>query len=1088
MKGDSHKLLFSELPAEEHLCQVLEALRAGEIVHLGGVPSPARPFIATLLALAGRLPVCVITPNARKQDYFHSELVALAPFFEWKLKPALLPELEWLQADTPPQGLADLESVAELLRTLQGLDHGSPTLPGIIVATEKAFTQPLPSSGELTHSTLRIVKGRQLEISQLVESLVNMGYEQEGQVTVRGQFARRGGILDLFPVQSESPIRVEFFGNQVDSLRSFDPSSQCSFSHLEEIEIVSMQFLGEKRNQSKNTLEDHLPQPYLRWSEPAEDHDAVTLELTRNPRASGVTKKVSFEIYAHDFLSTTLPDPIMLEKRHEVLVTHWRDWVDEGWNVFVCCNNEGEQRRLRELVEDPQMIEETHWRIAPLLRGFLWPEARLALLSDAEIFGRYQTVQMINLQKRLRRAQAKREAIDFRQFEEGDFVVHIRHGVARFRGVQAIEEGGTVHEVLTLEYKDGALLHVPVEHAHLVGKYVGVGKINPDLDELGGTRWTKTAAQAQKAIRDYAAMLLKIQAHRKTGNGFAFKADNEWQMEFEDSFLYEETPDQLTAIRDTKEDMESDKPMDRLICGDVGFGKTEVAIRAAFKAVMSGKQVAVLAPTTVLAQQHERTFKERMADYPVQIELVSRFRTKAQQRLSLKAAREGEADILIGTHRLLQPDVEFKDLGLLIVDEEQRFGVKHKELFKELFTNVDILTLSATPIPRTLYLSMMGAKDISTIDTPPPNRLPVETTIAPYDERLIRAALTRELNRGGQVYFLHNRVKTIQKMRDKIQSLAPGAQVEFGHGQMDEDELEAIMMRFVEGKTDVLVATTIIESGLDIPRANTIIIDRADRFGLADLYQLRGRVGRGQTKAYAYLLLPRHLMIEADARKRVSAIKQYSQLGAGFKIAMRDLEIRGAGNILGTEQSGHATAIGFDLYCQLLKESIARLKGEAPPPRIEVSISIDFLPLAPAAGAGGEEVGAFIPRDYIQESRLRIGAYRKLAEVSAPQELEALGTEWKDRFGRHPRPVRLLLQLGKIRLRAGALGVSSIEVEEGKLMIKKRGEFITLGGRFPRIDEKTRKGAVAEPEQKLTQLLHLMEKLASPPAGRHHKI
>src|SRR5437763_2285798 len=498
-------------------------------------------------------------------------------------------------------------------------------------------------------------------------------------------------------------------------------------------------------------------------------------------------------------------------------------------------------------------------------------------------------------------------------------------------------------EVLALEFADDAKLYVPLEQAYLVSRYVGAGKKSPPLSSLGDGKWARAKIKAAASIFDYAGKMLTVQAERQMQPGYAFTPDTKWQAEFERSFPFRETPDQMKAIIDTKIDMERPRPMDRLICGDVGFGKTEVAVRAAFKAVMEGKQVAVLAPTTVLAQQHFEVFRQRMLEYPVRIEMLSRFRSHSEQKKVLQLLREGGVDIVIGTHRLISGDLVFKDLGLVVIDEEQRFGVLHKEKFKELFKLVDVLTLSATPIPRTLYLSLVGVKDMSTIETPPLNRLPVETVVSAYDERIMRDAINRELERQGQVYFLHNRAQSIEQVRHRITDLCPTARVEIGHGQMGADELEEIMARFVAGKIDVLVCTTIIESGLDIPNANTIIIDRADRFGLADLYQLRGPVGRAEHKAYAYLLLPRELMSVGAARKRINAIKQYSSLGAGFRIAMRDLEIRGAGSILGTAQSGHITAIGFDLYCQLLKQAVAQLKGDKAPLRLEVDVRLDFV-------------------------------------------------------------------------------------------------------------------------------------------------
>ncbi len=564
--------------------------------------------------------------------------------------------------------------------------------------------------------------------------------------------------------------------------------------------------------------------------------------------------------------------------------------------------------------------------------------------------------------------------------------------------------------------------------------------------------------------------MLAIQAERQMRPGYAFAPDTKWQAEFERSFPFRETPDQMKAIVDTKIDMERSRPMDRLICGDVGFGKTEVAVRAAFKAVMDGKQVAVLAPTTVLAQQHFEVFRHRMLEYPVRIEMLSRFRSHAEQKKVLRLLRDGGVDIVIGTHRLISGDVVFKNLGLVVIDEEQRFGVLHKEKFKDLFKLVDVLTLSATPIPRTLYLSLVGAKDMSTIETPPLNRLPVETVVSAYDERIIRAAIERELERQGQVFFLHNRVASIERVRDRIVDLCPQARVEIGHGQMDADELEAVMARFLAGKTDVLVCTTIIESGLDIPNANTIIIDRADQFGLADLYQLRGRVGRAEHKAHAYLLLPRDMMTIGAARKRISAIKQYSSLGAGFRIAMRDLEIRGAGSILGTAQSGHIMAVGFDLYCQLLKQAVAQIKGQKPRLRLDVDVRLDFvvtneaefvtapttsggLPASKAfeVGKAPERIPAFIPVAYISDPGMRIRAYREIAEITSRDQMERLRREWRDRFGAFPPGVDNLFAMVEIKLAAAESGISRVEVRERKVMLTRHGDFILVAGKFPRL-------------------------------------
>jgi transcription-repair coupling factor (superfamily II helicase) len=671
-------------------------------------------------------------------------------------------------------------------------------------------------------------------------------------------------------------------------------------------------------------------------------------------------------------------------------------------------------------------------------------------------------------------------------------------------------------ECLVIEYastepeQPAPRLYVPLSEAHLVSKYVGAGKARPSLNTLGGGRWMKTKEQAERAVQDLAAELLSIQAARASQAGHAFKPDTPWQREFESSFLYEETPDQWKAILATKADMESNKPMDRLICGDVGYGKTEVAIRAAFKAVMDGQQVAMLVPTTVLAQQHFNTLRERMADYPIRIELLSRFRTAGEQRKVIQDLATGGVDIVIGTHRLIQNDIAFKDLGLVVIDEEQRFGVAHKEKFKFLRRLVDVLTLSATPIPRTLYLALTGARDMSTIETPPLDRLPVETIVTEYDERIIRDAVVRELSRGGQVFYLHNRVGDIETVAVRLRALIPKARLVVGHGQMNADELEEVMNQFVNGEADLLLSTTIIESGIDIPNANTIIIDRADRFGLSDLYQLRGRVGRYKHQAYAYLLVPRHARLLTDARKRISAIKQYSSLGSGFKIAMRDLEIRGAGNLLGAQQSGHITAVGFELYCQLLKQSVARLKGEPVKPRVEIQVRLDFL-LLDSTGTDGsrpetrrpksktqnrtvsvprevasyaaeppgteepapepiQRAAAGLPVRYVSDPKQRIETYRKLAEITDEEGINRLKGELRDRFGPLPAAVELLLQVAELKLLAVERGITTLETRAEKLMLTRNNDFVMAGGKFPRLGKK-------DPRARLNEIKRLVSTL-----------
>jgi transcription-repair coupling factor (superfamily II helicase) len=562
---------------------------------------------------------------------------------------------------------------------------------------------------------------------------------------------------------------------------------------------------------------------------------------------------------------------------------------------------------------------------------------------------------------------------------------------------------------------------------------------------------------AEKSVEEFAAKMLSISAERRSVKGHSHAPDTKWQVEFEQSFLYRETPDQLRCVEEIKRDMESDKPMDRLLCADVGFGKTEVAIRAAFKAVMGGKQVAILVPTTVLARQHWQNIRQRMSEFPVTVEMLCRLTPKNREKQIIQGVRDGTVDIVVGTHRVISKDVRFKDLGLVVIDEEQRFGVKHKEKFKELFHLVDVLTLSATPIPRTLYLALMGMRDMSTIETPPPNKQAVGTIITPYDERVIKQAVDAELDRGGQVFLLHNRVMTIERTAMRIRELCPQARVIVGHGQMDEEVLEDVMHKFVDAEADVLVCTTIIESGVDIPNANTIIIDRADRFGLADLYQLRGRVGRGGQQAHAYLLLPRDAVTAGDARKRVNAIKQYTGLGSGFKIALRDLEIRGAGNLLGTEQSGHIAAVGFDMYCQMLKQAVSRKQGRRVPRPVDVALRADFLVQSEALMAQSEKgvIGAFLPSNFIEDTRMRITAYRQLGEVMTRKELDELETQWRDQFGdKLPYPVQNLLACASLRLAAAHAGISDVEIKDRKLMLTRNGSFVMINGKFPRLTER----------------------------------
>ena len=1159
-------------------------LQSGADPALEGVSAGAQPYLAALLHRSRpERVVVVVTDGLKSQERVHGDLATwLDP------EPSPLFHAAW---ETLPHEnkLPHADVISERLETLISLTSEKSDRPRLIVTSVIALLQRTFTGKDLRNRTRTLRRGDTTNPLDLIEWLEEQGYEPETQVTGKGELSWRGGIVDVWPLSSPWPVRLEFFGDELESLREFDPQAQISREIIPEVilppagelgllkparsKLVEGNAAAEPETPPLGSLLDFLPPDSLLilcepdalldqalryrqqvppgdrfsigWDEVLADAATRGLQILclselapddpgtdSSPSSSGSPCFPGLDAFRP--MGATLPDPQVAEAQRREFFAQLHRWQRQEHHVHVFCGHEGERQRFNELWTEfglPSPAPESH--LGVLSRGFTVPDSRIVVVTDAEIYGRYKVQRPRRLKSRHASAVRSVFEVDFTEFEEGDHVVHLEHGIGVYRGLKTLPPQGrrrgeatsteaTGEECLVIEYaptgnaEEPPRLYVPVAEAHLVSKYVGAGKARPQLSTLGGTRWTKAKETAQRAVRDLASELLTVQATRATKEGHAFHPDAPWQREFEASFEYEETPDQIRAIAAAKTDMEAPKPMDRLLCGDVGFGKTEVAIRAAFKAVMGGKQVAILVPTTVLAQQHYNHFRDRMAEYPVRIELLSRFRSAKQQKAVLEAAANGTVDIVIGTHRIVSPDVQFKDLGLVVVDEEQKFGVRHKEQFKLLRQTIDVLTLSATPIPRTLYLALTGARDLSTLETPPQDRLPVETIVTNYDERVIRDAIQREINRGGQIYFLHNRVSSIDALALRIQALVPDARIVVGHGQMDPDDLERVMTRFVNAEADVLVSTTIIESGLDIPNANTIIIDRADRFGLSELYQLRGRVGRYKHQAYAYLLLPRHAQLLTEARKRMSAIKQYSALGSGFKIAMRDLEIRGAGNLLGAQQSGHITAVGFDLYCQLLGQSIATLKGESPRPRIEVRTRLDFLALNPAeaapveakssdpvlgpdrirltvrvprdsdvwsmddSGESGpprkkgtrrepvEDEGpatrepAFLPLDYVRESAQRIEIHRKLAQASDKAAMDGLRRELRDRFGPLTPPVELLLELAELRIFAAGHRVTGIEVVEGKLKLTRNGELVTVGGHFPRLTKRTASARIAE--------------------------
>jgi len=1126
---------------------------------LTGVCPPARALVLASLLREHPAPVWVIvTDEFRAAEtlaedilLFHAAAGVVAPAPEVRVFPEALPDSRDLR-EAFAASSDRLIVLSKLRATRRVAGPASLTRPALVVATTPAaLLQPVPALEELAGKEISLARDQPQPFRGLIEQLRAFDYDSEAVCEAPGQYAVRGGIVDVYPVTATQPYRLDFFGDVIEDIRAFDPVTQRSGEGVDGITLAASPRLLPAS--SAAGLADYLnPRTHLAFIEPAALEEAFSLLAREAPASPASTEPASAEAapplapilnrcaaafgvsdldeasWLFDGAETErtwdteslahyrrYPDDALVaqdrlqveEEARARFLQQLARWRQEGYAITFAVSTEGEERRTREILgADPQLAEtQPRFLRAALNEGFrityregapagdLQPgdcqppaagtpspavrPAGLVVVTETEIFGR----------QRLRRPSLHRRAVatpsqidqllDFSELVEGDFVVHLQHGIALYRGLTKVETTNGVREAISLEFDDKVTLHVPLQESHLISRYVGLAKTRPQLGRIGTGRWEKTRAAAERATLDLAAELLEVQARRAAQPGHAFAADTAWQREFEASFPFTETPDQLRAITETKADLELPRPMDRLICGDVGFGKTEVAIRAAFKAVMGGRQVAVLVPTTVLAQQHLNTFRERMAGYPLVVEMLSRFRSRKEQQQILAAAAAGRVDILIGTHRLIQRDVRFKDLGLVVIDEEQRFGVKHKEVFKQWRAHVDVLSMSATPIPRTLYLALTGARDLSVIETPPADRHPIQTIVRTYDESFVVEAIRHEIRRRGQVFYLHNRVATIDLVARHLRTLLPDLSVAVGHGQMDEEALERIMTEFVAGRHHVLVCTTIIESGLDIPNCNTILIEGADRFGLSQLYQLRGRVGRFKHQAYAYLLLHRHTRLLDLARQRLNAVRQHNQLGAGFRIAMRDLELRGAGNLLGPQQSGHIVGVGFELYCQLLRQSIARLKGDRTAAAIRAAVKLDFVFVGegePAAGrrpyedgytvlrdaelaAAGEcpRIQARIPFQYVGETRLRIDVYRRLALAETPAGLRAIEAELLDRFGPFGDEVRALLLVTEIRLRAEQKRVLVVESEGHRLKCLRRDgqhdRFILVGKRFPRL-------------------------------------
>ena len=1114
--------LSNLLPTIEAACG-LSALRPSggdprEPLVLGVSDAGKAPVVAGL-ARAADAPTLVIVPKPPQALTLIEELAA------WLGE--TLPVLAFPERDAFPYEriLPDPEALRDRLRALQALRSGQPC---IVVASGVAIAQrTLPASAP-QETQVELRTGGHSSPEALLASLLRLGYRTTPLVTLPGDTARRGGIVDVFPATDDAPVRIEFLGDSIETMRRFDPDSQRSGELVEAVSLgpareaidlpaavaalVSELPKGHERLEEELTrlqsgeapaeeafylpfvasgsLLEHLPEGgLLIVDEPAdltqalEEHDTQTEEVRQNLEARGL-------------LPAGLPSPhATWEELRTKLDERPRRLHLSRWAVEAAANEsdddspplDGASRRLpfapadayggrlrdlaaaaaeaaargRALVivsQQAQRLAEVLEEegvpatltgdpatpqpgVIALIAGSLphgWrlttSQPPLTLLTDAEVFG------FVKQRRRLprRTASALSPEAFLAELTPGDHVVHIEHGIARFAGLVQRRIDDVEREYLELHYADGDRLYLPADQVDRVSRYAGPGEHEPRLTRLGSQEWSRAKDRVRRAVAELAQELLELYATRQVAEGRALPPDTAWQQELEASFPYVETADQLAAIQAVKEDMERPRPMDRLVCGDVGYGKTEVALRAAFKAVMNGTQVAVLVPTTVLAQQHLTTFRERLAGFPVRIEMLSRFRSDREQRAVVKALGEGTIDIVIGTHRLLQQDIKFNDLGLVIIDEEQRFGVTHKERLKQMRREVDVLTLSATPIPRTLHMSLSGIRDMSTMETPPEQRLAIKTYVSETDDRLVRDAILRELERGGQVYFVHNRVHDIDRVASHLRDLVPEAEIAVGHGQLPEEALERVMLDFVDGRSDVLVCTTIIESGLDIPNVNTIIIDKADKLGLSQLYQLRGRVGRGAVRAYAYLLFDRHRSLSEPAQKRLEAIFEATELGAGFQIALRDLEIRGAGNLLGAEQSGHIGAVGFDLYVRLLADAVEGLKAAregrpaAPTTAQQATISID-LPLT-----------AHLPASYVGDLNLRLALYQRMAAVSTVDEAESMAQEMRDRFGPPPPAAENLLFVVRARALAKAADVTAIQQQDGELVVR------TTGDRSPR--------------------------------------
>ena len=1024
---------------------------------VSGLTGPAKALYVAAAAEKSRTVVVVpsdadvetMTQDAR---FFFSALEGLS---EEELERAVLP-FPSHEVD-PYRGLAPHFDIASArARALHALGSGQARL---IVASAAALLPRVTAPERLIGAAITLTPGRDISPVDLGDLLASAGYTRQDPVDESGEFCVRGGVVDFYPAGADAPIRLEFIGDNIESIRTYDPATQRSTGALDQASITALhELLAETENADRSaTAFDYLwtgGRPRVFVSEPDEvrahgekltaqvaaSYDEALAKGNRVPPPSELM--IAWEEAASWLEGATALETLSLGESVHIACQpalefsgRVPDWVaeirrgrEQGDTIVLIANTAGRAERTIELLTDYEIFAAPIERaedvrtaavlvgLGQLSRGFRLPEAGLQLWAETDVFEEERKTH------ERRRSAARAFLSDFRDLKAGDLIVHVDHGIGVFVGLKRIDVGLAPQEFMELKYAGEDKLFVPVERLDLVQKYTGASR--PGLDKLGGTTWEKAKTRVKKAMRDMAEELLKLYAARKAMPGHAFSPDSHWQQEFEDSFEWDLTADQKTAIADIKGDMESSTTMDRLLCGDVGYGKTEVAMRAAFKAVMDGKQVAFLAPTTILAFQHLKTLKDRFAAFPVRADMVSRFRTKGEQKQTLEDLKAGKVEIIVGTHRLLSKDVEFRDLGLLVVDEEQRFGVAHKERIKQMRKRVDVLTMTATPIPRTLNMSLAGIRDMSIIETPPKDRLSIQTNVVKFDGAVIAQAIRTELERGGQVYIVHNRVESIFSLGDLIHRLVPEARIVIGHGQMSEEVLERAMVDFVAHKFDVLLATTIIENGLDISNANTIIINRADRYGLSQLYQLRGRVGRSDRRAYAYLMVPPADSLSPVAKKRLAAIREFSDLGSGFRVAALDLEIRGAGNLLGGEQSGHIEAIGFDMYMKLLEQTIKELKGEEIEDEVRANVNL--------------RVDLRIDDDYIPDMNQRLTVYRRMAGVRTDDELAKLVDEVRDRYGPPPESVLNLAEYAAIRLLADRIGLESLDREGSTVVLRFR--------------------------------------------------